>query len=235
MKKRANVVYRSFVVGLAALFICTPILAESAYAGPRYPRPVPHHRPPVVHHHYHRPHINPLLPLTFALITVAGMHYYYNRGMYYRELPEKQYVVITPPVGAVITRLPDGYVTFRTGGIEYYYYGDAYYKRLPSGYIVVEPPYEVPATTSIQTYKSASPAIEQVIVTTNMLNVRSGPGMEHPIIFQIPNGTALETHGTAPEWLFVKLPSGEFGWVMKKFTVPESSLEPVSEPVPAEG
>lgn len=232
MERKSKVAYRFFVVGLATLFICTSVLAENACASRKHR---PHRRHHSVHHYYHRPYISPLLPLTFALVTIAGMHYYYHRGIYYRELPYKRYVVTEPPVGVVVTQLPPGYITFRSGGIEYYYYGDAYYNRAPSGYIVVKPPYEASAADSINKYQPVSPVIEQVKVTTHMLNVRSGPGMNHPIIFQIPQGTVMETHGTAPEWLFVKLPSGEFGWIMKRFTDSDPALEPVSKPVPAEG
>ena len=232
MERKSKVAYRFFVAGLATLFACAPILTENAYAARK-------HRPPVrnryVHHYYHRPHVSPLLPLTFALVTIAGMHYYHHRGVYYRETPYKRYVVTKPPVGAVVTQLPPGYVTFRHRKIEYYYYGDAYYNRVPSGYTVVKPPYKVSAADSINRHKPASPLTGQVKVATHLLNVRSGPGMNHPIIFQIPNGAVMETHGTAPEWLFVKLPSGEFGWVMQKFTVSEPVLAPASRPVPAEG
>jgi len=233
MKIQSKVVYRVFVVVLAFLFISTSILTESAFASRKHRPHAPRHHS--VHHHYHRPYINPLLPLTFALVTIAGMHYYYHKGIYYKELPYKRYVVTNPPVGVVVTQLPPGYITFRSGGIEYFYYGDVYYNRTPSGYIVVNPPYEASSGDSITTHPSASPVIEQVIVTPPMLNVRSGPGMDHPIIFQIPQGTVMETHGTAPEWLFVKLPSGEFGWVMTKFTASEPASQPVTDPVPAEG
>ena len=232
MEKKSKIASRFFAVGLATLFACTPILTESAYAARKHRPPVRHRS---VHHYYHRPYISPLLPLTFALVTIAGMHYYYHRGVYYRELPYKRYVVTKPPAGAVVTQLPPGYIMFRSGEIEYYYYGDAYYNRVPSGYIVVKPPYEASTAASISRHQPASPVTGQVKVASHMLNVRSGPGMNHPILFQIPNGVVVETHGTAPEWLFVKLPSGEFGWVMQKFTVSEPVSAPVSKPVPADG
>jgi uncharacterized protein YgiM (DUF1202 family) len=59
-------------------------------------------------------------------------------------------------------------------------------------------------------------------VVPPMLNVRSGPGANHEVTSQIRQGAILEVHGTSPGWLFVKLPSGKFGWVMEKFTVPQS-------------
>ncbi|MBN1643356.1 MAG: SH3 domain-containing protein [Dehalococcoidales bacterium] len=220
MVKRPPFIYRFFTIGLTILFICTSLMPETlAYALPRHPAV-----------RYYRPHVRPFLPLGFALLTIAGIEYYYHRGIYYRPLPDG-YVVTTPPVGAVVIKLPPGHITFRSGGIEYYYYGNVYYNKVPSGYIVVNPPYETSTASSIPEYQSASPMLSQAKVTSHMLNVRSGPGMDHAITFQVSQGTILEIHGTAPEWLFVKLPSGEFGWVMKKFTV----SDPASNPVPAEG
>lgn len=218
MERKSKSVYRFFAVGLAALFVCTSLITDSAYASRR--------RPPAARHHHHRTYIRPLLPLGFALLAFAGMEYYYHRGIYYKKLPNG-YIVTKPPLGAVVVRLPHGYITFRAGGGEYYYYNSVYYNRVPSGYIVAEPPYKTSTSDSINRYQPVLPATEQVKVTAPMLNVRSGPGMNHSITFQIPHGTIMEIHGSSPEWFFVKLPSGEFGWIMKKFTV--------SEPVPAEG
>jgi len=150
------------------------------------------------------------------------MEYYYHRGMYYKKLPNG-YAVTKPPLGAVIAHLPPGYVAFRAEDFEYYYYGNVYYNKAPSGYIVVESP----AGVDPSEYKSASPVAEQVKVTAPTLNARSGPGVNHPVIVQLSQGTTMELHGADPGWLFVKLPSGEFGWVMKKFTT--------SEPEPAAG
>lgn len=224
MKKRSRLGYKFFAVGLAALFICVSFIPDTrAYASRRHP-PARHYRS----------HVRPLLPLGFAMLAVAGMHYYYHRGIYYRQLPDR-YIVTSPPTGAVVVGLPPGYITFRTGGVEYYYYGNVYYNRTPRGYIVVEPPYEASSTASITRYQTASPAVEQIKVTSDMLNVRSGPGMNHPITSQVPRGTIMEVHGSMPVWLFVELPSGEFGWVMQKFTVSESVSRPISKLLPAEG
>ncbi|MDD5724296.1 MAG: DUF6515 family protein [Syntrophales bacterium] len=241
MKNNRRYVSRFFAATLTVIFACTVLMPETlAFAARRNqpPSPVVRHRPPrpVVRHQpprpvvrYHSRSINPLLPLGFTLLTIAGLEYYYNQGRYYRHV-ENRYVVESPPVGAVIVDLPAGHVTFWTGGIQYYYYGNAYYTRDPRGYVVVAPPYDASSKPPVD-YQSASPAISQVTVMPPMLNVRSGPGINHQITFQVPRGMILEVHGTAPEWMFVKLPSGEFGWVMEKFTVSES----VPNPVPPEG
>jgi len=234
---------RFFAATLAIIFACTALMPDTlSYAARRQqpprpavrqqqpPRPVVRHQPPrpVVRYHS-RSYISPFLPLGFTLLTIAGLEYYYNQGRYYRHI-KNRYVVERPPVGAIIVDLPVGHVTFWAGGIQYYYYGNAYYKKAPGGYIVVAPPYDASSNPPVD-YQSASPAISQVKVMPPMLNVRSGPGTNHEITFQVPQGRILEIHGTAPEWLFVKLSSGEFGWVMERFTVSES----VPKPVPPEG
>jgi len=92
---------------------------------------------------------------------------------------------------------------------------------------VVEPPPGVVAaqegsTTSQPppTPTSEEPAAlaKKVTVTSPLLNVRSGPGMKFETISQVRQGTALEVHGNAPGWLYIKLPSGKFGWVSQQFT-----------------
>jgi len=76
--------------------------------------------------------------------------------------------------------------------------------------------------------QSPSPAIgppppeQQVAATTDQLEVRSGPGVNHPLVAQVPKGTLLVIRGSAPDWWYVRLPNGAFGWVMKKFTAPPS-------------
>lgn len=239
METNTRYTRRFFAAIFAIIFACTALMSNTqAYAARRQhpPRPIVRHQPPhpVVRHQpprhavrYHsRSYIRPLLPLGFTLLTIAGLEYYYSQGRYYRHI-ENRYAVEHPPIGAIIVDLPVGHVTFRAGGIQYYYYGNAYYKKAPGGYIVVAPPYDASSNPPVDE-QSASPAISQVKVVPPMLNVRSGPGTNHEITFQVPQGMILEIHGTAPEWLFVKLSSGEFGWVMKKLTVSESVSNPVS-------
>ena len=57
-----------------------------------------------------------------------------------------------------------------------------------------------------------------VMVTAQMLNVRSGPGLENPAIRQIPGGTVLSVQGNAPGWYYVKTADNLYGWVMTQYT-----------------
>lgn len=59
---------------------------------------------------------------------------------------------------------------------------------------------------------------ETVSVTVPLLNVRSGPGSNFPVIYQVEEGKSLTVHGYAPDWLYVKSTGNEFGWVMLKYT-----------------
>jgi uncharacterized protein YgiM (DUF1202 family) len=64
---------------------------------------------------------------------------------------------------------------------------------------------------------------QQVAVTAEQLDVRSGPGLNHPLVTHVAKGAVLVIRGSAPGWLYVQLPNGTFGWVMSKFTAPVSS------------
>ena len=58
----------------------------------------------------------------------------------------------------------------------------------------------------------------KAVVTVALLNVRSGPGKNYPVIHQVYRNSNLMIHSSSPGWLYVKLPSGEYGWVMQEFT-----------------
>jgi hypothetical protein len=125
--------------------------------------------------------------------------YHRDRGVFYHRRGSV-FVIVRPPFGIVVPLPPPGFVRFLLGGIPYYYYGDVFYRRVPSGYVVVEPPH--------------------VLVKTYILNVRSGPGMQHPVINEVYEGEVLLIHGNAPGWLYVQLPDESYGWVSQAFTEP---------------
>ncbi|MBN1827823.1 MAG: SH3 domain-containing protein [Deltaproteobacteria bacterium] len=208
MTDTSETIKRFFTICLIAVFTFGVLAAGNNAWAFRHPAPSRSH---------HRVSIHPLLPLGFMLLTVAGIQYYYHKGLYYQPIPTG-YTVVRAPLGAILPQLPPGFVTFQKNGTEYFYYDGVYYNRVPSGYIVVKSPADYPVVDSTARPQASSPAIEQVTVSNSLLNVRSGPGMNHPIVSQVSLGTLLEVHGNATDWLFVRLPSGEFGWVMKKFT-----------------
>lgn len=61
--------------------------------------------------------------------------------------------------------------------------------------------------------------LKTVKTTAGLLNVRSLPSPEAPVTRQLTKGGVLGVIGAAPGWLYVRLPSGKYGWVDDKFTV----------------
>jgi len=181
-------------------------LTSEGFAQPRRRNAVTAHRVPRHGRFFVRP------PVGHKPVWVRGVRYRYHRGVFYRKRPFG-YIVVRAPVGAVVAAIPIGFVTFVVGTDSYYYYGGVYYQRVPSGYVVVEPP---PVAVSVDETPSTIVG-ESVSVTAPLLNVRSGPGKKHPVIHQVHQGDILLVQGHAPGWFYVKLPSGEFGWVMSEF------------------
>jgi len=95
-----------------------------------------------IHYHFH-----PIgyrvqaLPRTYVRIVVSGLPYFYFGGIYYRSY-NSGYVVVSAPIGAVVTTLPVGFLAFSLGAMTYYYVNDAYYvwDEPREGYLVVEKP-----------------------------------------------------------------------------------------------
>lgn len=61
--------------------------------------------------------------------------------------------------------------------------------------------------------------LRQVKITVPSVNVRSGPGFDSGVIGQVVEGQTLDVIGAAPEWLYVKTSTGQYGWVMAQYTV----------------
>lgn len=107
--------------------------------------------------------------------------------------------------------------------------GNLYYGP-PARTVIVEPAPPIvvqPAPVIVQrSYVPVNPqaaAGNWVSVATPILNVRSGPGMNFSIVGRVYQGDLLLTKGSAPQWVYVQLPGGNFGWVMTEFTAQTSS------------
>ncbi len=79
------------------------------------------------------------------VVRYRDANYYFSSGTWYRPMGSR-FVIVAPPISAVIPILPSGYVTLSIGGRPYYRYNDVYYVRDDRGYVVVEPPREVAGT-----------------------------------------------------------------------------------------
>ncbi len=95
---------------------------------------------------YHPGMVSRALPQGYVTFSVGNQPYYYYEGVYYEPGPSG-YVVVTPPVGAVVSVLPPGVETLVANGTVYYYAGGAFYIQQPTGYAVVPPPLGVTVTT----------------------------------------------------------------------------------------
>ncbi len=71
--------------------------------------------------------------------SIANQAYYYDNGVYY-EPSGSGYTAVAPPVGAVVSYLPNGYVTVPVGDVDYYYYGGAFYVNQGNSFRVVPAP-----------------------------------------------------------------------------------------------
>jgi hypothetical protein len=82
-----------------------------------------------------------ILPQGFVTINVDSETYYYCSGIFYqRIMRDQKYVVVPPPIGAVVFTIPSGYQYMFIDGISYYVYEGVYYKRVLDGYKVIAPP-----------------------------------------------------------------------------------------------
>lgn len=160
----------------------------------------------------------------FHPVRVGRHRYFYRSGHFYRHRP-RGYARVRAPVGAIVAYLPPGFRIVLSGGSRYFCFGDVYYRPHPRGYRVVPAPVYIDRTEPADGGVEFDPDISRelpdrdwITVTAEVLNVRSGPGETHPVIGRVRQGRRLEVKGSAPGWSYVRLPHGEHGWVMNRFT-----------------
>lgn len=81
-----------------------------------------------------------VLPRGYTTIVVGSTTYYYADGFFYQKLQlEQKYLLVPPPIGAVVYRIPDGYQMVLTKRGSYYIANGVSYRRTLLGYQVVRP------------------------------------------------------------------------------------------------
>jgi hypothetical protein len=83
------------------------------------------------------------LPQGFITITIGlGQEtYYYSNGVFYQKtVREQKYVMVPPPIGAVVFSIPQGYQFMLIDGASIYENEGVYYRRVLDGYRVIFPP-----------------------------------------------------------------------------------------------
>lgn len=206
--------YRTASVFCMTLFVTTLIVAEGAGVAWAWRSPPPAY--------WSGPRLREL-PRGYRSVRYGHDSYYFTYGRFYRRGPSG-FFLTAPPFGMVVPSLPLGYVSLVLGGITYYELNGIYFRQVPEGYRVVEYPVVVEKNVVVQQPESESG--QRIVVQSELLNVRSGPGLEQDIITPISRGNVLKVLGNVPGWYYVELPDGERGWVMEKFTAP---LKPVPQ------
>lgn len=77
-----------------------------------------------------------------------------------------------------------------------------------------------PFTSTLQSVLASSVSAETtVVVTTDTLNVRAGPGITHKVVAQVKRGTVLTVleRSQLGDWLRVRTPAGVEGWVSSRY------------------
>lgn len=153
------------------------------------------------------------IPDGYDIVRVGSQEYVFHEGIFYtREL--QGFKVVAPPKDAVIRRLPVGFETLIVDGITYFVFADVYYNRTTGGYVVVD---SLPDAEFLQGM-AVDEKGKSLAVDVDMLNVRSGPGVEHPVVSQLQMGDVVTVQGTFDEWYYVALPDGSYGWLLSKLT-----------------
>ena len=227
-----------YVGAVTVLLLSTLCFQPTAYAQPFPfgPGPGPHgpafrpHAPRVM---YPRPGFRiKVLPREYLSLQVGALTYFFLDGIFYRPGVDG-YVVVPAPMGARIITLPGGAVCVSGGDTVYYSYAGVYYQKVDGGYMVVTNPkaeIQTAAQTATEPRSEPDPVIaregDHVRVTAASLNVRSGPGKDHKVLYQVRRGDLLKVQASNSDWYYVLLGDGSLGWVMIKYTTQVAS-EPV--------
>jgi len=127
----------------------------------------------------------------------------------------------------------------------YRYYGDAWLPMLGVGLLtgamvgamVSTPPpprtvyyplqpvgvYSPQVTSPPPAMTTPEVVLRQVAITEKLVNVRSGPGLDSTVLGRAVAGQVVDVIGAAPEWLYIRLENGQYGWVMTRYTTETAS------------
>lgn len=124
-----------------------------------------HHQEDHIFRERHHPGFRqPSLPESIFRVVVASMTYFYDDGVYYVR-DGAEYVVIDPPLGAVVRAVPVYYRKVVINGVVYYTADDVYYVRVRSGYQVVPRPVTVVQAAPVVVVQSPAPASGTTVIT----------------------------------------------------------------------
>jgi hypothetical protein len=85
-----------------------------------------------------------ILPQGATTINAGDDTFYYCKGIFYQKIMRLQkYVIVPPPIGAVVFTIPQGYQLLLIDETPYYEYQGVWYRRVLEGYKVVFPPAQI--------------------------------------------------------------------------------------------
>lgn len=174
----------------------------------------------------HNPQVVPRLPKGHQEYVYQNKRYYGHGGVYYQP-SSHGYVVSRPPRGMFIRgSLPLGFASLVVAGLTYYTLAGTFYRPAPNGYVVVDPPPGVVVNSPPAQFVAPSEPQGTAVVTSPLLNVRTGPGRNYPVTSTVQQGFVLTVYGQSPGWLYVQAPDGQFGWVAQRFTGMPAATRP---------
>ena len=91
---------------------------------------------------------------------------------------------------------------------------------------VAVPPIPATPIEPAQPVQPIEPSGATAVVTTGMLNVRSGPSMAYTVVSYLPYGQTVGVLGRAANsaWIKVHTPAGATGWINSEYTQMNTSL-----------
>lgn len=102
------------------------------------------------------------IPGEYMRLIIGGLEYYYWEGMFYR-FNGRRYIVVQPPVGAVVTAIPQGSQPVIVDGVAYYNINGVTYMWTSAGYQVVPQP----KTIIIKNYNNVTEPVRTVTPVDN--------------------------------------------------------------------
>lgn len=159
--------------------------------------------------HYYRPHGHyyPSIPAGFIALSLSGGLLYYHMGTYYRPA-ENGYVVVRAPLGARIRTLPEGCSPLYINDRRYFVCDEVYYQPDGEDYVVIERPARPDYRVEVG---------DEVRIGADFLNLRSGPGQQHPVVGHLYRGEVVEVGAIEGDWYYVALADGVYGWIKGEF------------------
>jgi hypothetical protein len=130
-------------------------------------------------HSFYRYHDHPhyglhlhYLPDGYFTVWVSGVRYYYYDGLYYSYVGDGDYVLVSPPAGAIVTAIPSDFQPVVTNGVTYYVNDGVYYLYTPHGYQVIQQPMVVAQPAVVM--PSSAPVPAQDTFPVNIPNNNGG-------------------------------------------------------------